>query len=80
MYEILVISVGIALGLVFRGVRPPARALAWIVGGGVVGGALISVLSGELEMSLAFRLFDAGQGAVAGVLTYAAAGVARARA
>jgi len=70
MYEVLVIAVGVALGVGLREVRPRALALAWIAGLGLVCGTLVTIASGEIEVSPGFLVFDAGQCVAAGVLAY----------
>ena len=69
MFEVLAIVVGVGLGAALRH-RPPGPAIMLIVPLGIVLGAGISALAGELELSAAFLLFDTLQVTVSAVLTY----------
>jgi hypothetical protein len=67
MYELIPLLAGCAAGFLLRSVRSPAVAVAWIVAVAFVAGTLAATISGELEISAAFLLWDVGQGVVAGV-------------
>jgi hypothetical protein len=74
MYEIIAVTLGAAVGclIVSAGWQLWHAAL-----GGASAGALATIVSGEIEVSPAFLLFDASQAAVAAIL--AGALVRRAR-
>ena len=72
MYEVLAVALGVAIGVAFRGMVPH-RAIPVVVCFGVVVGAAVSALAGELEISLAFLVFDTVQVTGAALLTYALA-------
>ena len=73
MYEVLAVALGVGIGLAFRDLRPAARALVVVIPLGIAAGAAVSALSGELEMSMGFLLFDTVQTSIAATLAYALA-------
>jgi hypothetical protein len=70
MYEALAIALGVGIGLTFRDMRPAGRAVAVIIPLGIAAGAAVSAISGELEVSVGFLLFDTLQTTAAAMLTY----------
>lgn len=75
---------GCAAGLLVRSVRPLWLAAAMIVVVALVSGTVAATISGELEISPVFLLWDVGQGVLAGLAVLAlarrpAAGRAEAR-
>jgi hypothetical protein len=79
MYEVLAVALGVAIGGALRGMGP-RRAITLIVCLGVVVGAAVSAVAGELEVSLAFLAFDTFQVTGAALLTYVLARVVALRA
>lgn len=74
MYEFAALLIGAGLGVAFHNLQP--RVGVPIVGLGAVStGLLVSSLSGELELSWAFVLFDVGQVLVAAICVAALARV-----
>jgi high-affinity Fe2+/Pb2+ permease len=69
VFEIIAIVAGLAVGLLVRDVPSPRRATALALLLGAAAGVAVTALSGELEISPAFLVFDAGQTALAAVLT-----------
>jgi hypothetical protein len=73
MYEVLAIALGVGIGLAFRAMRPAGRAVAVIIPIGIAAGAAVSAISGELEVSVGFLLFDTLQASAVAVVTYVVA-------
>jgi len=69
MYEVLAVALGVAIGVTFRGVGL-RRAIPMVLCLGIVIGAAVSALAGELEVSLGFLAFDTSQVTGAALLTY----------
>jgi hypothetical protein len=70
MYEVLAVTLGVLMGLGFSSVRPAARAVLMIVPLGIVVGAAVSALAGEIELSLGFLVFDTVQVTASALLVY----------
>jgi hypothetical protein len=70
VYEIVAIAVGVGIGVVAYRLDSRARVAAIVVGGLLTGFA-VSLLSGELEISPGFLLFDCGQVMLAAVCAMA---------
>ena len=69
MYELIAIAGGVVAGVGVAYARSTAVAALWAVVG--VGAALTaSVASGEIKLSAGFLLWDLGQVAIAGALSY----------
>lgn len=64
MYEFVALWIGAGLGLAYHRL-PPRAGVPIVVVGAICTGLLVSSLSGELELSWAFLLFDIGQVLVA---------------
>jgi hypothetical protein len=75
VYEIIALLAGATIGVALRGVPSLRRSTALAVPLGLAAGTAVTALSGELEISPAFILLDAGQSAVAAVLTLVGARV-----
>lgn len=73
MYELIPIFAGIAAGVAAMAVDGRRTRLAVVVVVALVAGVTASVLSGEIEDSWAFVLWDTTQALVAGALTLVAA-------
>lgn len=67
MYELIPLIAGCAAGWLCRPVRRFWLAAAVVVLVGIVAGTLAATISGELDISPAFLLWDIGQGAFAGM-------------
>lgn len=68
MYEVVAIVAGVVVGTVLR--HRSARGFLVAAAGFCIGiGLAVSALSGELELSVAFLIFDVGQSFAAAVLT-----------
>jgi hypothetical protein len=79
VYEMIALLAGAAVGVALCGVPSLRRSMALAVPLGVAAGTAVTAISGELEISPAFMLLDAGQSAVAAVLTLVGARVIRQR-
>jgi undecaprenyl pyrophosphate phosphatase UppP len=73
MYELIPIFAGIAAGLAAMALDGRRARIALVVAVAVIAGVTASVLSGEIEESWAFVLWDTAQALVAGALTVVAA-------
>ncbi len=69
MYELLAIVAGVLTALVAQRIDSPKLKIAALVGSGVVFGALVSFVSGELFESWAYLAFDVAEVLVAGLVT-----------
>ena len=69
MYELLAIVAGVLAALVAQRFDSPRLKIATLVGSGIVFGALVSFVSGELFESWAYLVFDVAQVLVAGHVT-----------
>ena len=69
MYELLAIVAGVLAALVAQRIDSPRLKIATLVGSGIVFGALVSFVSGELFESWAYLVFDVAQVLVAGLVT-----------
>ena len=69
MYELLAIVAGVLAALVAQRIDAPRLKIATLVGSGIVFGALVSFVSGELFESWAYLVFDVAQVLVAGLVT-----------
>ncbi len=69
MYELLAIVAGVLTALVAQRIDSPRSKIAALVGSGIVFGALVSFVSGELFESWAYLVFDVAQVLVAGLVT-----------
>lgn len=73
MYELIPIFAGIGAGLAAMALRDRRARIAVVVVVALIAGVTASVLSGEIEESWAFVLWDTAQALVAGALTVVAA-------
>ena len=73
MYELIPIFAGIAAGLAAMAFGDRRARIAVVVVVALIAGVTASVLSGEIEESWAFVLWDTAQALVAGALTVVAA-------
>jgi hypothetical protein len=73
MYELVPIFAGIAAGLAAMALDGRRARIALVVVIAVIAGVTASVLSGEIEESWAFMLWDTAQALAAGALTVVAA-------
>ena len=69
MYELMAIVVGIGLGVALRRM-PRGRAVVLLVPLGMLLGAVVSALAGELELSVGFVVFDTLQVTATAVATH----------
>jgi len=69
MYELMTIVVGIGLGVALRRM-PRGRAVVLLVPLGMLLGAVVSALAGELELSVGFVVFDTLQVTATAVATH----------
>jgi hypothetical protein len=70
VYEIIALAVGAGIGMAAYQLDPRGRA-SLILAGGSLTGLAVSLLSGELEISPAFLIFDVGQVILAAVCAIA---------
>jgi hypothetical protein len=70
VYEIIALGVGVGIGTLAYRLDQRGR-VAVILVGGLLTGFAVSLLSGELEVSLEFMLFDVGQVILAAVCALA---------
>ena len=68
MYEVLTIGLGVLIGAVI-GLLSVRHAPAWAAALGGLAGAAVTVLTGEIELSVGFLVLDVGQAVIAAVLT-----------
>jgi hypothetical protein len=73
MYELIPIFAGIGAGLAAMALGDRRSRIAVVVVVALIAGVTASVLSGEIEESWAFVLWDTAQALVAGALTVVAA-------
>ncbi len=69
VYELLAIVAGVLAALVAQRIDSPRSKIAALVGGGIVFGALVSFVGGELFESWAYLVFDVAEVLVAGLVT-----------
>jgi hypothetical protein len=74
VYELVALAIGAGFGMAWRHLGPRAGTPLVVVGA-LVTGLAVSSLSGELELSWAFLLFDVGQVLVAAACVAALARV-----
>ena len=67
MYELIPILSGCAAGGLLWSLRPTRLAVALVVVVGLAAGTLAATISGELEISIGFLLWDVGQGVLVGL-------------
>ena len=73
MYELIALIAGGGAGWLVSPMRSLWMAGAVIAGVALVAGIAAATISGEMQISAAFVLWDVGQGVVAGVAVLAAA-------
>jgi len=69
VYELLAIAAGVLTALAVQKMDAPRLKIASLVVSGIVFGALVSFVSGELFESWAYLVFDAAQVLLAGLVT-----------
>jgi hypothetical protein len=70
VYEILAIAAGVLLALLVQSGSTTHMKVSVLALGSLLGGSIVSYISGELFESLAYLLFDAAQVLIAAAVTF----------